>query len=84
MTLSAVVSDRPMGDGGMEKEREIELHGNIIRQMSEHECSFREQVYLVALSALITTHPNWLEACLVTSAERIVCMTPRITDGHTT
>jgi hypothetical protein len=49
----------------------------------EHESSFREQVYLVALAALIKTHPNWLEACLVTSAERIACMSSRILDEHT-
>ena len=38
---------------------------------------FREEVYLAAMAALIQAHPDWLEASIVTSAERMANMSIR-------
>lgn len=43
---------------------------------------FREEVYLTAMAALIHAHPDWLEASVVTSAERFARMSSRPTATH--
>ena len=56
--MASAVSERPLGEG----------------RIQEYTNEFREKVFLTALSALIQAHPDWIEASLVTSAERMARM----------